>query len=1712
MENRTSRSRLFRIGMAAVLTCGLMMPAGAFAADNGTPPPAINSVADIFEGQLSDQPAPDQGAPATDEAATESPAAVAQPVAADETEIPDQGSKTEDPQSAVDSEQQPSPSLSLTVATAPHAALAQLLAPDDSPQDADADTSEIPVAQSDGWTVTGSLKVLGGIYGVDYIYTPGAMQYRGGDYTIAGTPVTNVLEILSSTPLVIQDAAPFDQSQAGSNAAAYSDTGIVIREGVHADLTFDGVNIRHYTPVSILTNSYDTEDGSKATDGTQVRNRTSLHLTLADGSYNSLWGITVYLAPLHCGEGSDFTMDDSVRNVDANGNMVLPIGGIINEDVTLVGGKTLKKGELHSVLDSSNPGMLTIYGVQDAASIGGNNCETGGRMTFNGGVLNATYAGNSGCAAGIGAGSGGNGTDTLILFNSGNYTVAGGYHGAGVGAACYDGYSGAGIYESDNIASRSYNTPTVAGDITIHGGYIRASGGGHGNGFGAACWNGAAGYNTDHTITVTGGTLYPTGSVGDLGGYNGYVVVTGGSVYAGPGKFIGVGGTAWGNEAYKEPGYNTADPNDPNKVMMMTINLKSEIEKRNDQAGITGSTFDETVTSWTLTVGGQEYNYGAPKQFLDGQLYLWLPSSAFSQEVTVTMTYVDKNGVEQTIEPLFRQPSGSQSGSTLKRYITFELPEDFRDMSKYYDGTPLPGLSISDDTPIEATDNKLLSDPDAVTYKYQRYTSDKQTPLGEETAAATEMPSDVGVMKLTVDSTQFSGVEGFRDNYWGHRATGWCEIKQIGSRVSLIEAKWEDGKDASVEDNARKQITITADIRRAEKDPDGNLTKSTCQAPRGYVQLFIDRQPVGDKIKLVFPDDVASGASTVAEGDDVLEVNAAVVPDGAGSYTRITHTIVPPDQDYLVPNATANKKHEVSLQYIQPTQDDAAPANYMDSVNPADNPDAAPRAELAIEPVNPHPTVSVEPEPDNTDPTFPEPEVTTKPETSPDTVGPKEFEGTITTTYGKPTDTLKYPGRVLLKVKTPSSGEISVTGEDGSLYTADFVRDEDGNPVRNADGTYTLVLDPTAVGKGTLTFAQKPNGAYTGSTWTYNVIVEPSPQIAPEPKLSKEVVNLTNPDGPTRPGDRLLYTITASNAAAGSAWTQVVITDPIPASMALVENTLELDNPKDGRDGLKLVRADSVTAANVGSFALAENAEGKTVLSVPAGTVYGGAAATLTFECIVNEDVAFLTAGEGDLSLGNTASAQGKRLNPDDPDGEDVDLDPEPNPRPGEGPTPTTPSVNPPGPGTIVPFDPDTSEGADIAFSKTVDNLTDAERTVTKVGDTLRYRITLANHGDTRSVLWDAAITDPLPQGIELKLGTMKLTVGDGDPMPVDDGAYDAATRTIAVNVGDLWGGASAVLTFECAVTKDAFGQNNANVAFYHGTTPSGDPDHDPKGGDTEPGTPAPGTEDEPTGPTPPASIPEVLPGDPVEGDIAVEKRAENLSGAQETKVGDTIRYAITLSNSSQTNGWMDAIVRDDVPRGLEPLKGSIKLTLPDGTALAVDDAAYDNKTRRLCVAVGRLFPGQAVTLFFDALVTDQAVGADIGNIAVAMGQKPSQWEGSDGHPTPGSPFNPEDDLAADWPSYESAVEKVESPKAYPAGTDESNGPSKEPTGGGGSQGGNPKPLPTTIAKDRGDAEAAAKTGDALGIALALGLALAAGGATTSVLARNRMRRAPRHR
>ena len=1569
---------------------------------------------------------------------------------------------------------------------------------------AKADNAVEPHADADGWTQVGSLKVKGGEYGKDYIYTADTMQFHGADYTVAGAPLTNVVEVLTSEPLTFQDADPFNIDNV-ANAGTYSTTAIVVREGRKADIILDGVHIYHRTPINILTNCYDTEDGAKATEGTDVKNPTRLHLTLADGSHNALWSATAYTAPLHCGEGSEFVLDDSVRNADKAGNMVIPVGGIINEDVTLVGGKQLAKGQIHSVLDSDNPGKLLIYGVQDAASIGGNNCESGGRMTFNGGILEATYAGSSGCAAGIGAGSGGNGTETLIMFNSGRYTVAGGYHGAGVGAACYDGYSGATFYQPDIIGSRSYNHPTVAGDITIHGGYIRASGGGHGNGFGAACWAGAAGYNTGHTITVTGGTLYPTGSVGDLGGYDGYVVVTGGSVYAGAGKFIGIGGTAWGNDAYKEEGYNTSNPNDPNKVSMMTINLKSEIEKRNKEATpvITHTDFDELITSWTLTVGGKEYEYGSPKQFFDGQLFLWLPSSAFSQEVTVTLKYVDKNGNEQTIEPLFRQPSGSQSGTVLKRYIYFTLPDDFKDLTKYYDGSPLRGLTIDEHNQIPTDDGKVLSQSGKVQYKYQLYSADQQTPLGAESSASTSMPCDVGYMKLTVDSTEWCDDPDFSTNYWGHRAIGWCEIKPTNSAVDLVKATWNAGvpdeeKDGSEQDDAGKQLTINATISHGTHHPDGTPIDGTkCQAPRGYVQLYVDGKAVGEPVKLVFAGDADEDGNAIPAGD--ARVNAVAAAVGEGSRTDFTYTFVPAEKDFLLPDATKDNRHIVSLQYLPPVKDgenpDPEPANYLESVNPADHPEQAPKAEVAVEPIDPNPTVTPEKDPDNKDPQAPQPSVDTEPydpddpvdPSDPDdpgkhigTLGPTEngYVGEVITTWDIPSDDNPHPGRVIMKVETPSTGKISITAEDGELYEADFVRDKDGNPVRNDDGTYSLVLDPKMLGTGILVFKQAPNGAYTGSTWSYKVTVNPNPKIAPKPSVTKKAENLTNPGAPVQPGQRIRYTITAKNEAAGSVWNAVTLTDRLPACLDIDEGTLRLDNPSEPLKG-SLKAAAGSAAPVLGEYRLsAPDGEGRRTLTAPAGRVYGASTATLTFECTVQADA----ADPGIASdLANIAEATGTRPDPEHP-GKELPENPEPS-------DPATPPKSP----TVAPADPD------VKITKSVENATAPGAKVTRVGDVLRYTVTLSNEGAANSCLQNAVVSDPLPAGLEPVANSIKLVSADGTEVAVADSAYDKASRTIAVTAGDLWGGKEVVLVFDVTVGKEAMGANNVNIALAHGTVPSEGPGGTPA--DPEPGKPTAPPADDPASFTPPVVPPVLVGDDPAEGDVKVEKAAENLtSGDGKTRVGDEVRYTIVLRNDGAGTAWMDAVIKDVVPRGLEVAAGSIRVTLPNGSEAGVADDAYDVGTRTLAVAVGHLYGGQEARVEFTAVVTEDAVGADIGNVAAAVGDLPSKWDPDGGHPEPGKPFSP----PSGWPVYEKDRPTVESPKAYPPGDEKVTAEKLARTEGegGDDEKGSEKTKAKPIAGTR-----LAQTGDA---ALAAALPLLAAAAVASgalLLARRRLRR-----
>ncbi|MCR2028146.1 hypothetical protein [Adlercreutzia muris] len=1500
---------------------------------------------------------------------------------------------------------------------------------------------------------------------------PSAGSFALGDFTIWGIDGDAVTAAdftynSSAKTLTVNTDAHFaiqntDQTKVASGAEAGrianpSSASIVVPAGRNAFMAMEGLGIEGDQPVDIKAGG-------------------SLTIILGDGTRNELCSTNIDHAALHCPTGASLIIDDTTLNRTADGRHIVPENGKVPYDCTLSNGKAVSRNDPLSTLESNLPGELYAWAPSGAlaAGIGSNYLgtprdiahrdqdEPAGNMTFDGGLIVAKSGSNTNPnsdGAGIGSGRCGPGTglNEWITINGGRISAQGAYHGAGIGSGAM----------------------APSGNIRINGGFVESLGGNDGNGFGGGC---SAGNSSAYQLILTGGTLLPTGSrsdpiFNDVGAPGLQVVVTGGSM----GNQNGVADFRFDGTAKNDRG---------EAVTMVEVNLTSDV-----------GTSAYPITKWQLLVDGEPYDYGAPAEFDKGHLYLWLPEIVKqNSEVTVEFTYLDTDKLDEngnptpvTPLPLFRPadsslPPGVTNDGKLRRYVDFTLDADYlASLDKYYDGKGAGMFPL----PLRTPDGRDLTEAEKITFRYQHLDS-AGNPVGAETGDG----SDVGTMKFTAISTQYSDdTEGnFSESYWGHRATGQFTIWPIASQVSGIAAEWvDDGDPGDVAHPSDQVLKVSATIGAAptvDGQPGSEATKPTCQAPRGQVQIYVDGQPVGAPVDLVYAGDPDAEGNPIPEGDP--RVTAERVENGQGGSTaRFSLARAASASDFLVPTQGQQGRHEIALRFLPPSAAQAAagqPANYLASADPAEDP-SVPRAEVAIDPIDPATEVIRRDDPDNKDPDSPVPDVSAgaprpaDPGADPAKPGDKIVDGAIVTTWGEPSADNPHPGRVVIDIKTESSGPVSVVDQNGDVFEADFLRGEDGEPVRNADGSYTLVLDPAAVGSGKLSIRQEPNGAFTGTTWNFDVTVLPQPKIAPAPALSKRAENLTHPNGPTQPGDRIRYTIEASNGAAGSLWTDAVVTDPLPACLELDEGSVRLDNPSAAIAGKALEKAASVAAGDVGKFSLsAPGAGGRPVLTVPVGNVAGGASATVTFECTVRADA----AGEGTpaADLANVAQATGTRPDPADPERPMPDPDNPGQPLP-VNPDPTDPAT-PPGPGRVVPADPV------VDLTKTVENVTAPDAGTTHIGDVLRYTVTLANTGAANSCLVGAVVSDPLPVGLDPVAGTLRLAVDGGAPVAVPDAAYDRASRTIAVTCGDMWGGSRAVLTFDATVGAEAAGADNGNVAHAHGSVPSKDPGTAPT--DPEPGRPATPPSEEPETSTPPVLPPTVVPDDPDRGDVTIEKTAENTSRDDgTTHVGDTVRYRVELANGAVGTGWMDAVIRDDVPEGLEPVAGTLRLTLPDGSEVAVDDAAYDPATRILAVACGHLYGGQRVTLAFDALVTEAAVGADIGNVAVGLGTPPSAWDPDGESPEPGAPFDPPEG----WDAYERSRGEVASGPAYPPGVDRLGGVV-------------PGDLPrekerTTIAHKL------AQTGDALAAAALLPAALALAAGAALLASRRRRARSPR--
>ena len=701
------------------------------------------------------------------------------------------------------------------------------------------------------------------VQGVDYELVQGVATILGTGNTNAkpttavGTPA-NLIVLKTERAVTV-------------TGASKNNYGLQVAAGVHASITLNGVTIAAPVPFDIVTNINGTADGQPAERGYEIlpEKRTSVHLTLADGSTNTL-AVTpanTERPAIRCGEGSVLVIDDSVWNQTAAGEAITPEQGRVPYDCTLKNGTELKQGDPLWKMDSETPGALTVTGGACSAGIGGGPREASGSLTIQGGNIEAHTLNpgqyNHGGGAGIGGGIGGGVGCTLegggLTINGGRITATGSYHGAAVGAGCR--LNECGVAIPDQLPGtlkaqfglcpwcegRGNKTPHAAipGDITVNGGYIEATSGVHGNAVGGGCMNamnvGHGGAEKEqHELRINGGTLKPFGknsSDGELGSWDvgargGKVIVTGGSfpVHKHNGDINTDGLSFQGASVESASG---------EKLTMVEIDLHNYPELQGGK-----------VIDFHVSIGGVplEPEYGLANIIdTDGKLYFWLPESAVGQSVEISgLKVLNTSGQEQDGEYPFVVPEVGQNGNVAKRYVIFEVDEsqfsaDLKSqLDKRYDGVPVGWEKLKDEIAaqgIEVTkpNGEKLTDASAMTPEARRYLDKNGQPTQE--ASNTAPFKNAGSYELTINSSQFAKDEDFAATFWGHQA-------KLGAKITPADSRVTDFTYSTTGTNKTETLTLTANVK-----PQAGEAK-TCEAPDGYVQFYINGVAVGAPVRL----------------------------------------------------------------------------------------------------------------------------------------------------------------------------------------------------------------------------------------------------------------------------------------------------------------------------------------------------------------------------------------------------------------------------------------------------------------------------------------------------------------------------------------------------------------------------------------------------------------------------------------------------------------------------------------------------------------------------------------------------------------------------------------------------------------------------------------------------------------------------------------------
>ena len=721
---------------------------------------------------------------------------------------------------------------------------------DDSPIEAQSEIDEI--SDLDSNVTIGGLTFLAEdgqplVQGVDYEEISESIKYLNASGSLTG-PITNkMIGIKTSRSITVS-----------GNSTTY---GIRIMPGTKGNLTLDGVTITAPLPIDVATNLTGTATGSTATKGTDIINRTTLYLTLADGSKNTLTANQSYsFAGIHCGEGSELVIDDSIHNLTNDGREIVPLQGRIPFDCTLSdNATTLKEHDPAWMMDSQNPGTLTVKGGTFAAGIGGENGEESGKMTINGGIINAsTWASGDGIAsAGTGIGGGCNGgvgyasEDSGLTFNGGQINAVGSYHGAAIGA----GYG-------NSTATKNTN---VRGAILINKHRGDRSG--------------CAGTPIPGDITVNGGTLKPTSQKTttsyNIGAYGGNVIVTGGSF---PIEAQGSGG--YDGLSFEGSGVYAADGK--TKLMMVKIDLSS----------YEGLEAGDKLYSYNVMIDGKPLSseYGlANRVDTDKQLYFWIPASAKGQEVSIAnVKLMNKDGdIVDTEYPFTLPDAGNGSGGNVtKRYVLFEVDTDkFSDelkklINKRYDGLAfdydlLKDEIVKQEIVVPQPKDEVIDKIDELDINSVRV-SDKDGKPVTDVSSKDEF-SKTGNYNITVNYNEFSKDANFSKTFWGHQTVLSSTITSADSYIFNADYDVTYYTDSE----GKKQVD-KMNLRASVRPKDGEAL--TCEAPEGYVQFYINGVKVGAPQALT---KVTSRATEDSNGYQYSNASVELQFQGNDQYPKV---------------------------------------------------------------------------------------------------------------------------------------------------------------------------------------------------------------------------------------------------------------------------------------------------------------------------------------------------------------------------------------------------------------------------------------------------------------------------------------------------------------------------------------------------------------------------------------------------------------------------------------------------------------------------------------------------------------------------------------------------------------------------------------------------------------------------------------------------------